>query len=284
VTINDDSAGAPGSHTFHAAAWDGERDFVVAWLDERQAAVSPAAHAGHVGANAHTPAPDEEGDATVFLARSRDFGATWERANQPKWGAACPCCRVALARAPDGRVRAAWRKHFPVNVRDVVAGPLDGGDSTQVLVHADGWVFPGCPHTGPAAAVDGRGATHVAWFTGAEGAVGIRHARAAAGAASFDSARFVLQGRIGTAHVAIAGLPGGGSVVAFDRDADGAARLVVAMVDPAGRPGQPVALAGSVDVDHPTVTALDEGTALVAWTRQSSAGSRVFLARVRLRS
>ena len=169
---------------------------------------------------------------------------------------------------------AAWRKHFPGNVRDIVTGPLAGTDSAQSLVHADDWVFPGCPHTGPAIAVDGRGRTHIAWYTGKAGAAGIRYAGSGAGA-------FVLRGTIPTTHVAVTGLPGGGAVIAFDRDATGA-RLSVAAVGTDGTMGAPVALAGSVDVDHPAIAALDDRTALVAWTRQGSVGSRLLVAAVEL--
>jgi hypothetical protein len=33
---------------------------------------------------------------------------------------ACPCCRISLALQANGQVVAAWRQHFPGNVRDVV--------------------------------------------------------------------------------------------------------------------------------------------------------------------
>jgi hypothetical protein len=284
VTLNDDSARGPGSHTFHGAAWEGDSTLVVAWLDERVApgTPSPAPHAGHTGAGSH-PAPDDEADATVFLARSRDLGATWAPSNEAKWGAACPCCRVALARRPGGDVVAAWRKHFPGGVRDIVAGPLSGDDSSHPRIHADDWVYPGCPHTGPSVAVDGRGVAHLAWYTGKPDATGIRYARSDAAAPTrFGAATFLLRGTIPTAHVAVAGLPSGGSVIASDRDQSGATRLVVAAIGPDGRAGRHVVLASSTGADHPSIAALSDRDVLVAWTRQSDAGSRMVLTGVRL--
>ena len=149
-----------------------------------------------------------EPDATVFLARSHDLGASWPAPNERKWSAACPCCRIALAASPDGRLIAAWRKHLPGNVR------------------ADDWSFPGCPHTGPGIAVDGRGVTHVAWYTGKPDATGIRYARRPpSGDGGFQPARFVTRGAMPTAHVAIAGLPGGGGIIDRARRSHGAGRL-----------------------------------------------------------
>jgi hypothetical protein len=183
-------------------------------------------------------------------------------------------------------VIAAWRKHYPGHVRDIAAGPLNGDEGAQVRVHADDWVYPGCPHTGPAVAVDGCGRTHVAWYTGKPGASGIRYARAGDSAGTFEQAQFVMRDAIPTAHVAVAGLPGGsgGSVIAFDRDRAGAARLVIATVGRTGVPGRPVPLSGETGADHPAVAALDERTAIAAWTNQRDERSRLTLAAVRLPS
>ncbi|MGH7498584.1 MAG: sialidase family protein, partial [Gemmatimonadales bacterium] len=161
VTLNDDTTGALVSHQFHGAAWSGDSGLEVAWLDERGTGgvPGPADTAGAADPHGHG---ESEPDATIYLASSPDFGRTWT-ANRPLWGAACPCCRVSLARGADGRVLSAWRKHFPGDVRDVVVAPLDADSSLVRRVHADEWVYPGCPHTGPAVAVDATG-THIVWY------------------------------------------------------------------------------------------------------------------------
>jgi len=54
--------GAPVSHQFHGAAWQGDSGLVVAWLDERRSDEARTAAAG---------APvDGEPDATIYAAVS----------------------------------------------------------------------------------------------------------------------------------------------------------------------------------------------------------------------
>ena len=133
VTINDDTLAAPVGHNFQGVAWSGDSGLVAAWLDERNGAPTAHHHDRLATANDSTSEPD----ATVYLARSSDFGRTWEP-NQAIWGGACPCCRITLAREADGRVAAAWRQHFPGNVRDVVVAALAPSPGPPVRVSPDG--------------------------------------------------------------------------------------------------------------------------------------------------
>jgi hypothetical protein len=281
VTLNDDTTGTIVGHNFHGAAWAGDSGLVVAWLDERGGgAIVDHAHAGD---DTHAD-PTSEPDARIYAARSTDFGASWHP-NVAVWGAACPCCRVALARRPDGGLVAAWRKHYPGNVRDVVTAPLDGGAAgAPARVHQDGWVFPGCPHAGPAIAVDARGVTHVAWYTGVPGAAGVRYARVdRSGRAIGRELALVSAAGVPTAHVAVTPLEDGGAVVAYDVTARGDRRVVLARVQADGSLGATAAVPGGEDGAHPQL-ARTAGGAVVAWTA-SAAGdeaSTIGLARVRL--
>jgi len=170
ITINDDTSGAPIGHTFQGAAWVGDSGIVVAWLDERKnAAVAPARTTGH------DHGESTEDDATIYTVASADFGKSWGR-NTPLWGAVCPCCRVTLARRPDGTAVSVWRKHYPGNVRDIVIAPVSSGHEPR-RVREDNWVYPGCPHSGPALALDQGGAPRVAWYTGRPGRAGVFLAR-----------------------------------------------------------------------------------------------------------
>jgi hypothetical protein len=84
------------------------------------------------------------------------------------------------------------------DVRDVVVARLARGAAAfgaPVRVHADGWVFPGCPHAGPSLAVDGRGRLHVAWYTGKDGRQGLWHAVSADGGRTFGEPAALLTGR-----------------------------------------------------------------------------------------
>jgi hypothetical protein len=283
VTLNDDTSAAPGGHIFHGAAWSGDSTLLVAWLDERGGA-SPGDSADGGGHPGHHPASDEEPDARVYLAMSPNGGAKWV-ANTPMWGAACPCCRVSLARGPDGNVLAAWRKHFPGSVRDPVVAPLSGGGSApaEIRVATDGWVYPGCPHTGPGLTVDARGTTHVAWYVGKQGAAGVFYARTPrVGADPFARPVAVISAAtMPTAHPRVAALPGGGALVASDVDAAGRPVLVVARISADGRVAGRSEAAHSDGADHPDMLALPDGTALVAWAQRSGEHSVVRIARVR---
>src|SRR5262249_22446426 len=158
-TVNDDTLAAPVGHNFQGAAWAGDSALVTAWLDERTGA---AAH--HHDRAATAGDSTAEPDATVYLARSPDCSRTGPR-KQATWGSACPCCRITLARHPEGRVTAAWRQHFPGNVRDVVVADLAPKPDAPERVHEDGWVYPGCPHNGPGIAVGPDGQQHAVWYT-----------------------------------------------------------------------------------------------------------------------
>ncbi|HEX8691748.1 MAG TPA: sialidase family protein [Longimicrobium sp.] len=191
VTVNDDAAGAPSSHTFHDVAVAPNGTVWVSWIDSRvrdaerarrnphPVAPSGGAAAGH--GHGHGGGMKEDADlpgAEIRVARSADRGKTFGPSLAVD-GDVCPCCRTSLAVGPDGSVYVAWRKVFPGDVRDVVVARLAPGAvswSAPARVHADGWVFPGCPHAGPSVAVDARGRVHVGWYTGKEGRQGLWYA------------------------------------------------------------------------------------------------------------
>jgi hypothetical protein len=287
LTLNDDSSGTPGGHLFHGAAWQGESTLVVTWMDERQSAAAPAhrQQAPAVVGHEHAAA-DAEPDARVWLARSDDLGASWAPANVPLWTEACPCCRIALARGPGGAVMAGWRRHYPGNVRDVVVAPLQAqADSLPEpqRVHPDQWVYPGCPHTGPSVALDSAGITHVAWFSGKQGAAGVYYAReeAAGGRRQFSAPIALVQARtLPASHAAVAPRPGGGAWVAWDMAADGRRIPSLAMIDGAGGLVWQVPLDSLDGADHPQVVTLPDGAAVVAWAR-TGAHAGVSLVRVK---
>lgn len=162
-TVTGDST--PGSRNFHALHVDNRGSVYVSWLESR-----------------------DERKSGSYITRSDDSGLTWSPAVRVEIGEACPCCRTAIATGPAGEMYLAWRTVMPGSVRDiVVARSVDRGAtwSAPVRVHADDWVFEGCPHAGPSMQVDARGRLHIMWWTGREGAAGVYYARSDDGAKSF---------------------------------------------------------------------------------------------------
>lgn len=250
VTVNDDAGGMPSSHTFHNIVVGGDGTVWVSWLDSRvrdaeRARRRPhAAHASPSAAPAKTP-----GDATrpthghgggmredptlpggeVRVAKSTDGGRTFGPSMVVD-GDVCPCCRTSLAIGADGSVYVAWRKVYAGDVRDPVVARLAPGAAAfgaPVRIHADGWVFPGCPHAGPSLAVDESGRLHVAWYTGKEDRQGLWHAVSADGGRTFGAPVALLTGKwVPPSQVALAA-DGHGVWASWDdrRTADGPVTL-----------------------------------------------------------
>ena len=106
------------------------------------------------------------GTFSLYLARSTDRGATFGK-NQKIAGDVCPCCRASIAFDSGKGVYIAWRKVFPVDIRDVVVSTsLDGGNTFQepVRVAEDNWKLNGCPHSGPSIVPNGN-KIYVTWHT-----------------------------------------------------------------------------------------------------------------------
>jgi hypothetical protein len=275
ITLNDDTTGAPISHTFQGAAWTGDSGLTVAWLDERRGGSVNHDHANHDSTAGE--------DATIFSVSSQDFGASWEP-NRPLWGAVCPCCRVALARNPDGSTLAAWRKHYPGNVRDVVVGRIDDPQSEPTRVHRDDWEYAGCPHSGPAVAVDSGGRSRIVWYTGRPRGAGVYLVRGN-GATGFESAPVALVrgDALQTAHPAVAALPGGSTLAAWDLDAAGKRGLSMGLVRTGESRARTQAVPGTTGASYPQLATLRDGGVAVAWTEVVGEMTRVRLARVIVR-
>jgi len=273
LTLNDDTAAAPIGHTFHGAAWQGDSGLVVAWLDERRTG-GPPPPAGHT---AHQNGESGDDNATLYLASSRDRGATWAPANRRLWGDVCPCCRVSLARGPGGSVQAVWRRVYPGNVRDVVVAALDQPGPTRV--HADGWSLAACPDTGPGISIEASGVTHVVWFTGKEGAAGVYYARRESGSTGFSPPLALVGGRtMATTHATVAARAAGGAYIALDITSSGKRVPQLVIVDAERVVHDRVVLSNDAGADHPQVVGVPGG-AVVAWTTTGARPS-VRLARV----
>lgn len=161
VKINDDKA--PAAHGMHSLDVADNGRIYVSWLDER---------------NVHVPKPSTKADGhhmesnrELFIADSSDGGRTFSR-NRKVAADACPCCKTALAVAPDGTVYVSWRHVLPGNFRHIaVSSSSDAGVtfSEPVIVSDDKWMLQGCPVSGPSLSVDSGGALRVLWYAAGEG-------------------------------------------------------------------------------------------------------------------
>lgn len=255
VTVNDDAGGPPSSHTFHDVAIGPANEVVVSWIDsrertrlEREMAATGAhgsgtdMHGGH--AEAALPGPE------IRVARSADGGVTFVPSLVVA-AEACPCCRTSLEIDADGELAVAWRGAEPGNVRDImVARTADGAFGEPAIVHGDGWRIDGCPHAGPAIAIDGEGRLHAAWYTGAEGREGLYYAEASDNRAFTEPVPLIAGGGfVPVSQVKMAAMPAGGVLVAWENRA--ARSIAVGVADGSGvrrlgggMPGASPAVAG----------------------------------------
>jgi hypothetical protein len=277
VTLNDDTTGAMVSHQFHGAALVGDSGLVVAWLDERGAAAPIAA-----GADGHAEHASEP-DAHIFLTASPDFGRSWGP-NRMAWKAACPCCRISLASGADGQAVAAWRQHFPGNVRDVVTAVIAKQPTRPERVHPDNWGYAGCPHSGPAVATATDGSTHVVWYTGKEWGAGVYYARQLNGKSTGPTVGLVRGKALGVAHPAVAALPQGGALAAYDVSPNGGRLIRIAQLLPNGRIAVQTEIEGSKDGKYPQLAVLDSATAILGWTEAAGDVTKMRLVRISLPS
>lgn len=159
LRVNEDR---PTSHSFEGLAVAPDGTALVGWIDSREGS-QPA----------------------TYLARVVDRGTRVERIVRLEDGETCVCCRVDVSAGPGEAVAVLWRKVFPGDVRDMVlVRSRDGGRAFDppMLVHADRWKIPACPHRGGSLATDARGRLYAAWYTeGTQGQPAVLFATAAEG-------------------------------------------------------------------------------------------------------
>ncbi len=254
-TIND---GAEfGSHNFHALTAAPDGSLLATWLDARK------------------------GKSGVWMSRSTDGGTTWDP-NRPVYSdPTCPCCRTAVAVAPDGMIYVAWRAILAGDVRDIVVTRSSDGGTTwaaPVRARADDWVYPGCPHAGPSLEVDAEGGVHVAWWTGKEGAAGVYYARSTDGARSFTAQPIATGERARPAHVQLA-LAGRQVFLAWDDGLSEMPRVLLRRSSDRGRSFRTEELVSESDAAASfPVLALRGDSVAVAWSQTTPAEHRAALA------
>jgi hypothetical protein len=267
VTVNDDVAMGPGVHDFADIEMLPSGALYAAWLDSR-----PGAE--------RLDADESEGvDLSIHIARSEDFGASWS-VNEAQWSRACNSCRVGLAADVFGRPIAAFRRHFPGQVRDVVLGRPN---SPPMHAFTDQWMTLDSPGSGPALEFSRDGTMRLAWFTGAQGREGVWFRQQIPNL--LDSAATplaLLQGEhLPIVHVDLGEAGMAGTLIACDADSTGERMLTLVRVQPSGRGVvERFVVPDSRGVTDPRVTSSPANRqAYVAWTALEAGRNQLRLLR-----
>ena len=175
----------------------------------------------------------------LYFSRSSDRGATWSKNLAVDADSPCECCRIALASSAPGHVYMAWRKILPGGIRDIVVShSADEGAtwSAPVRSHADDWTFDGCPDAGPSLLAETNGRLHLVWWTGKEGAAGVRYVSSSDGGTTWGTA---VPLKVGAAsrpsHAQIARRADGSLYVVWDDGISSQPQIVVAVSRDGGR-------------------------------------------------
>jgi hypothetical protein len=261
----------------------GDGDVVhAAWLDTREAAAKPAAHAaspeGHGGHHGSTRQDLYHAFATP--------GGTWSETTIAT--DVCFCCKTAVTTGRDGTVYVAFRNVYPTNFRDMaVARSTDGGKtfSAPVRVSEDQWQIDACPEDGPSLAVTDDGVLHIAWPTmlqQSEPTKAVFYASSSDGGRTFTPRVRVDQAaaKIHAGHPQIA-TAGGRVFVTWDETTGTGFRIQLREVGPAAASNPAVTLSDDASASYPAIAATQTAV-VVAWTRRSEGISEIVARRVGL--
>ena len=143
--------GSAGESSVSRGLPRGDSGLAVAWLDERGATCpSPAVRT----ATRNTPSNRTRTFTWSVRPTSAGAGAPTGWAGRP------PAPAADLPGTWQGRASvAAWRRHFPGNVRDVVPATISDTGRRAPAGAPLYWAYAGCPHSGPALAAAADGAT-----------------------------------------------------------------------------------------------------------------------------
>ncbi len=133
---------------------------------------------------------EQDMTSKIFMAASRDDGATWEAEREAFGTGACPCCQLTSTIGSDGELYLGGRVVHEGNQRDpVVAVSTDGARSFagRVTVSGPPWVLEGCPLKPTALAARGKD-LYAAVFNGAVQPGGVLFSHSTDGGRSFGEA------------------------------------------------------------------------------------------------
>lgn len=140
------------THRFESVAFDAQGVLHTLWVDKRDQPPKGSAkkYAG----------------AAIYRNESKDgglsFGPDTKVADH-----SCECCRIGLARNPQGQLQATWRHVFDGQTRDHAFASLNAPPNRITRSTHDHWQIHACPHHGPGLALRADSASHgyhMVWF------------------------------------------------------------------------------------------------------------------------
>lgn len=271
IQVNDDKG--KGMHSFFTMETSARGEIYAAWIDGRDKATEPP------------------GQASIYMARSKDQGATFE-ANVKVSGNICPCCRPALTIDPKGTLYMAWRHVLKGNERVIaVASSSDSGKtwSAPVPVTKKGWTINGCAHSGPTMKwINGQ--LILSWYTAADNKARLLMAISSDGGKTFSSPRSIQGTVFDPNHPHMAEVGGEAWIIFQGRypekqDGWGAAVPWLVRIASDGSPSQPQALpAGENGIAYPQLFPGNGGRLYAVWIEFTKKGPQMILSRGRTAS
>ena len=150
LTVHHDRAEI--THRFDALAVDGHGRVMIAWIDKRDLEAARAQGKRYLG-------------AAVYYSWSNDKGQTFVP-ERKLIDQSCECCRLAIARTPQGDVAVFFRSIFGDNIRDHAYAvlPTDGQTGHAERATFNQWQIAACPEHGPGLAIGANGTRHAVWY------------------------------------------------------------------------------------------------------------------------
>ncbi len=140
------------THRFDSVAFDAQGVLHTLWVDKRDQPPkgSTQKYAG----------------AAIYRNESKDGGMTFGPDTKLA-DHSCECCRIGLARNPQGQLQATWRHVFEGGIRDHAFASVGAPANRITRSSHDEWQINACPHHGPGLALNAGGnptGYHTVWF------------------------------------------------------------------------------------------------------------------------
>ena len=150
------------THRFDSVAFDEQGVLHTLWVDKRDQPPKGSAQ--------------KYAGAAIYRNESKDGGQTFGPDTKLA-DHSCECCRIGLARNPQGQLQATWRHVFDSSTRDHAFASVGAAANRITRSTHDNWQINACPHHGPAIAEDTRQRLHAVWFSAAPQNQGVFYSR-----------------------------------------------------------------------------------------------------------